>query len=76
MPKAGQCLHTIERIENASAQASTARLRLEQLEILVCDLARRGAISEYNTNTALCDINEVRMALKHLQDELCEFRGQ
>jgi hypothetical protein len=75
MPNAGQCLRTIERIENASARAATARLRLSQLEAMLRNLARRGAISEYNVKTAIGDIEEVRAVLRSLQDDLCSFRG-
>ena len=75
MPKSGQRLRTIERIENASARAATARLRLAQLEILLRNLAQRGAISQYNMATAVDDIEEIRMVLQSLQDDLCELRG-
>lgn len=75
MPNAGQCLRTIERIENASARAATARLRLTQLETLLRNLHRRGAISEYNAITAMGDIEEIRAVLQSLQDDLCSFRG-
>ncbi len=74
MPKAGQCLRTIERIENASAQAALARLRLSQLETMLRNLHRRGAISEYNVKTAIADIAEVTAVLRSLQEELCHFR--
>ncbi len=75
MPRAGQCLHTIERIENASASAARARLRLTQLEVLLRNLAQRGAISDYNITIAVADIAEVRTVLQSLQDELTTFRG-
>lgn len=75
MPNAGQCLATIERIENASARAATARLRLTQLEVLLRNLHRRGAISDYNVNVAMGDIEEIRAVLQSLQDDLCSFRG-
>lgn len=74
MPKAGQCLRTIERIENASAQAALARLRLSQLETMLRNLYQRGAISEYNVKTAIADIAEVSASLRSLQEELCQFR--
>lgn len=76
MPNAGQCLVTIERIENASARAATARLRLTQLEVLLRNLQRRGAISDYNVNVAMGDIEEIRAVLQSLQDDLCSFRGK
>ncbi len=75
MPRAGQCLHTIERIENANASAARARLRLTQLEVLLRNLAQRGAISDYNITIAVADIAEVRTVLQSLQDELTTFRG-
>ena len=74
MPKAGQCLRTIERIENASAEAALARLRLSQLEMMLRNLYRRGAISDYNVTTAIEEIAEVTAVLRSLQEELCQFR--
>jgi hypothetical protein len=75
MPNAGQRLRTIERIENANARAAIARLRLNQLEILLRNLAQRGALSEYNATIAINDINEIRDVLQSLQDDLSSFRG-
>lgn len=74
MPHAGQSIKAIERIENASAQAITARVRLAQLETLLTSLALRGSLSEYNLTTATGDIAEVREILLSLQSELTKFR--
>lgn len=76
MPKAGQTLHGIERVENASALASEGRQKLDQLEEMLNSIhARRTSLSDYNLSTAQDDLATVRSILWALQTEICRFRG-
>lgn len=75
MPKPGQTLAAIERIENAAALASDGRCRLEQLRQMLTNTHQRSTpISDYNLQTAQDDIAAVCSILWALQTELGRFR--
>lgn len=76
MPKAGQTLRTIERVENASALAIDGRSLLRQLDDMLANIHRRKTpLSDYNLSTAQSDIAAVCSILWALQTELCAFRN-
>lgn len=75
MPKTGQRLSDIRRIEDASALAATARQRLAQIAAMLDSVHRRGGLSDYNHDTASQDIADVTAVIWHLQNTLCQFRG-
>ena len=76
MPKHGQSIRRIERIEDVTAVAVSARHHLDQLSTALANLHKQGrALSSYNLETAQCDIAEARAALSLLQSELCKFRS-
>lgn len=67
---------TIQQVEDSSALAVTGRERLAQLLSMLESLHRRGALSDYNLEVTRQDIAEVTTIIRHLQDELCRFRGK
>lgn len=67
---------TIERVENASALAITARQRLTALGAMLDNIHQQGrALSDYNHTIATQDITETVAIIRRLQDELLTFRG-
>jgi two-component sensor histidine kinase len=67
---------TIQRVEDASALAITARQRLTALAQMLESLHQRGGLSDYNIETARQDISEAVAIIRRLQDEICTFRGK
>lgn len=67
---------TIQRVEDASALAITARQRLTALATMLDNIHQQGrALSDYNHTIATQDITETVAIIRRLQDELLTFRG-
>lgn len=67
---------TIQRVEDASALAITARQRLTALGVMLDNIHQQGrALSDYNRDIAAQDIAEAIGIIWQLQNEIRQFRG-
>ena len=67
---------TIQRVEDASALAITARQRRTALGVMLDNIHQQGrALSDYNRDIAAQDIAETIGIIWQLQNEIRQFRG-